>query len=169
MAHLDRDYLTLGAEANFCVICRQVHSLDSHHSTGCYDMHCYALLCYMHWHVLLCTVMLWHMQLQIHYLDVTVHFCDGWKDLHCNGVYLHSIAPSCKLLHTKLHNALMHTFALYCTKLQTVANCCTPSCIMHNPLMHTFALYCTKLHNPLWCKLLHKVALLCSIKILYAP
>ena len=150
MAHLDRDYLTLGAEANFCVICRQVHSLDSHHSTGCYDMHCYALLCYMHWHVLLCTVM----------------HCYAMTYAAANSLFGCYRALLRRLERPALQRSLL---ALYCTKLQTVANCCTPSCIMHNPLMHTFALYCTKLHNPLWCKLLHKVALLCSIKILYAP
>ena len=89
-------------------------------------MHCYALLWHMHcyallWHLhcydictdmtyaLLCTVMT-YMQLQIHYLDIVVHFCNGWQELHCNGLYLHSLAPSCitpsnadccRLLHTK--------------------------------------------------------------------
>ena len=60
-------------------------------------------------YALLCTVMT-YMQLQIHYLDVAVHFCNGWQELHCNGLYLHSLAPSCitpsnadccRLLHTK--------------------------------------------------------------------
>ena len=80
----------------------------------CTAMHCYDICTVMHCYdiyALLCTVMT-YMQLQIHYLDVAMHFCNGWQELHCNALYLNSIEPSCitpsnanccTLLHSNAH------------------------------------------------------------------
>ena len=61
---LDRDCITLGAEANSGEICRQVHSLDSQRSTAPVVM-THALLCICHdiyallWHICSCKFTIW--------------------------------------------------------------------------------------------------------------